>query len=56
MQIRNVIKSFTRGGESITVLRDLNLTVALAIATSSTSCARVMWGSKGPIRSRTSRR
>ncbi|HZZ78857.1 MAG TPA: ABC transporter ATP-binding protein [Gemmataceae bacterium] len=28
MQIRNVIKSFTRGGESITVLRDLNLTVA----------------------------
>jgi putative ABC transport system ATP-binding protein len=28
MQIRNVVKSFTRGGESITVLRDLNLSVA----------------------------
>jgi putative ABC transport system ATP-binding protein len=28
MQIRNVIKSFTRGGETLTVLRDLNLSVA----------------------------
>jgi putative ABC transport system ATP-binding protein len=28
MQIRNVVKSFTRGGESLTVLRDLNLNVA----------------------------
>lgn len=28
MQVRNVTKSFTRGGESITVLRDLNLEVA----------------------------
>jgi putative ABC transport system ATP-binding protein len=28
MQIRNVIKSFTRGGETLTVLRDLNLRVA----------------------------
>jgi putative ABC transport system ATP-binding protein len=28
MQIRNVVKSFARGGEEIVVLRDLNLTVA----------------------------
>ena len=28
MHIRNVVKSFTRGGEEITVLRDLNLEVA----------------------------
>jgi putative ABC transport system ATP-binding protein len=28
MRIRNVVKSFTRGGESITVLRNLNLEVA----------------------------
>src|SRR5204863_5201422 len=27
MQIRNVVKSFTRGGETITVLRNLNLEV-----------------------------